>query len=157
MTKRKRDNLVYGGLAAGSVVFLLWVIPTYTPPYPGYGVPASLVPNVAVGVILGLSVLALLRDLAAFLAERSKGPKPPEKIAPGDKVHLGHFLLFMVPCALLMSGMQWIGFIPAGIAFMLLIQYLCGQRKPITALIVTVVTVGGLYGAMRYGLSVPMP
>ena len=57
MTKSKRENIISGGIALGSVVFLLWIIPAYSPPYPGYGVSASLLPNVTVGIILALSVI----------------------------------------------------------------------------------------------------
>ena len=44
----------------------------------------------------------------------------------------------MIPCVLLMPAMKWVGFIPAGLVFMLLIQYLCGQRKPVPAVLVAV-------------------
>jgi hypothetical protein len=159
MTSRARDNLVNGGIALGSVVFLLWVIPSYTPPYPGYGVPPSLVPNVAVGVILALSVLALVRSIVSHLWAK---PNRPEESMPGstsrvDRVNLRHLALFMIPCVLLLPAMKWVGFIPTGAVFMLVIQYLCGQRKPVPAVLVTVGTVGILYVAMRYGLGVPMP
>lgn len=159
MTIRKRDNLTYGGIALGSVVFLLWIIPTYTPPYPGYGVRASLVPNVVVGIILVISVASLVSNILAYLSAK---PTSPEEGRSGDnsqvdRVHLGHLARFMIPCLLLMPAIQWVGFIPAGIVFMLALQYFCGQRKPVTMALVTVGTVGFLYVTMRYGLSVPMP
>jgi uncharacterized membrane protein (UPF0136 family) len=56
-----------------------------------------------------------------------------------------------------MPAMKLAGFIPAGLAFMLLIQYLCGQRKPVPAVLTAVGTVSALYAVMRYGLGVPMP
>ena len=63
MTGEKRDNLVEGGIALGSVFFLLWVIPTFTPPYPGYGVSSALLPNLVFGLILALSMLSLGRNI----------------------------------------------------------------------------------------------
>lgn len=157
MTRRARENLIYCGIALGSVIFLVWIIPTYTPAYPGYGVPATLTPNVAVGIILILSVISLLTNLLAYRADKLKEPAKTEAIKPEDRVHLWHLARFMIPCILLMPAMQWIGFIPAGLAFMLVIQYLCGQRKPVTGVLVAVVTVGLLYVVMSYGLGVPMP
>ncbi len=162
MTRRQRDNLTYGGIAVGCVIFLLWVIPAQTPPYPGYGVSAALLPNVAFGIILVLAVLLMLDNLLDYRAEKSKEPATPEErasqeISQEDRVHFGRLALFMVPCLLLMPAMQWIGFIPAGIAFMVVIQFLCGQRKPVPLVLVAVLPVLALYAAMRYGLGVPMP
>lgn len=159
MTGRERDNFTYGGTALGSVVFLWWIIPAYTPPYPGYGVPASVVPNVVVGIILVISVVALASDLLAYLSAK---PINPEESRSGDnsqvdRVHLWHIASFMIPCFLLMPAIQWVGFIPAGLVFVMVIQYLCGQRKLVPTVLVPVGTVGILYVALRYGLSVPMP
>jgi len=159
MTGRQKENLTYGGIALGSVILLLWVIPAYTPPYPGYGVHASLLPNVAVGIILAISVVALAYNILLPLLAKSTIPEESQSgdNSQEDRVHLWHLARFMIPCMLLMPAMKWAGFIPAGLVFMLVIQYLCGQRKPVPAALVTVGTVGVLYIAMRYGLSVPMP
>lgn len=156
MTRRVRDNLIYGGIVLFCVVFLLWVIPAYTPAYPGYGIPASLVPNVVVGIILVISVLELVRNLLVYLAKKPISPEEGE-IPEEDKVHLWHLALFMIPGFLLMPAMKWVGFIPAGAVFLLVVQYICGQRKPVPLVLVTVLTVGILYAVMRYVLSVPMP
>lgn len=165
MTMRKRENLTYGGIALGSVVFLLWIIPAYTPPYPGYGVSAALLPNVAVGIILVLSVLALLRNVLSHSSAKSLNSEEsqfPEEDQSGDnsqegRVHLWHLARFFIPCFLVLPAMKWVGFIPAGLVFVLVIQYLCGQRKLVPTVLVPVGTVGIMYVALRYGLSVPMP
>lgn len=157
MTRRTRENLVYGGIALGSVLFLVWLIPAFTPEYPGYGVPAELMPNVAVGAILALSVLSLVRNLLLHRAEKKRDPTIAEQIPEDDRVHLVHLVTFMVLCVLLMPAMQWIGFIPAGIVFMLIIQFLCGQRKPVAAVVTALATVGIVYAIMNHGLGVPMP
>lgn len=159
MTTRKRDNLMLSGIALGSVVFLLWIIPAYSPPYPGYGVSASLIPSVTVGIMLLLSVLSLARNLWSHVLAK---PTHREENQSGDKsqegrVHLWHLARFMIPSVLLMPAMKWIGFIPAGLVFMLVIQYFCGQRKPVPALLTAAGSVCILYVAMRYGLGVPMP
>ena len=49
MTELQRDTLAYGVVAAASAYLLIWIIPAYTPEYPGYGVPASLLPDIAAG------------------------------------------------------------------------------------------------------------
>ena len=159
MTRTTRDNLVSGGVALGSGFVLAWVIPNYTPPYPGYGVSSALLPNVAFGIILGLSLLLLGHNLLLYLRGKSTGTlaDQKEKVPPEEKVHLGYLAFFLIPCFLLMPAMKWIGFIPGGLLFMLVIQILCGQRKPVTLVIVAVCTVGAMYAAMRYGLGVPMP
>ena len=162
MTRRRRDNLTYGGIALGSSIFISWVIPAQTPPYPGYGVSAALLPNVAFGIILALSVLLMLNNLLAYRAEKSKEPAIPEErlsgdISQEDRVRFWRLALFMIPCLLLMPAMKWLGFIPAGIIFMLVIQYFCGQRKPVSLVLVAVVPVGIFYATMRFGLGVPMP
>ena len=159
MTTLNRDNFVFGTIVLGSLFFLFWIIPTQTPEYPGYGVPASLVPNVTVGIILVLSTLVLVRNLLEFMVAKKghSAENQAEDDNTVDRVHLWHLCCFMVPCLLLMPAMQWVGFIPAGIAFMLVIQYVCKQRKPVQVLLVAIIPVLLMYVAMRYGLGVPMP
>ncbi|MBU4344936.1 MAG: tripartite tricarboxylate transporter TctB family protein [Proteobacteria bacterium] len=141
------------------MVFLIWVIPTFTPPYPGYGVSSALLPNVAFGTILALSLLSLGYNIFSHFKAKSTNPEAGQSgdIRPEDRVHLRHLACFMIPCILLMPAMKWMGFIPGGLLFMLLIQYLCGQRKPVTLVLVAVGSVGLMYAAMRYGLGIPMP
>jgi hypothetical protein len=165
MTRIARDNLTYGLIALGCLALLFWIIPAQMPEYPGYGVPASVLPNVATGIMLVLSLLMLLRNALSHLMARPISPEEreyPEDDQKGNysqvgRVRLWHLSKFIVPCALLMPAMQWLGFIPAGIAFMLLIQYLCGQRRPVLLLVVSVGSVLLVYAAMRYALGVPLP
>ena len=159
MTTLKRDNFVFGGLVLGSLFFLFWIIPAQTPEYPGYGVPASLVPNVTVGIILVLSALVLVRNLLEFMVAKKahSAENQAEDNDTEDRVHLWHLFRFMIPCLLLLPAIQWVGFIPAGIVFMLVIQYVCKQRKPVQVILVAIIPVLLMYVAMRYGLGVPMP
>lgn len=161
MTEKTRDIYVSGGIALGSLIFLTWVIPTFTPPYPGYGVSSALLPNIVLSIILGLSLLSMGASIFSTWKTKSsedgKGPPVQKGINQNERIHFGHLVSFMTPCILLMPAMKWMGFIPAGLLFILLIQYLCGQRKPLTMVIVSVCTVGFIYLAMRYGLGVPMP
>ena len=162
MTRIKRDNLTYCVISLVSVIFLTCIIPTFTPPYPGYGVSSRLLPNVVFGIILVLSVLPLAQNLLAYRKKKWEDPaiiveSQPEDIPQEDRVYLWNLVSFMLPCLLLMPVMRWVGFLFGGFVFMLLMQYLCGQRKPVTMVIVAFCTVGLSYAAMRYGLGIPMP
>ncbi len=164
MTGSQRDTLLFSGIVLCCVFFLVWVIPTYTPAYPGYGVPGSLVPNVAVSIILVLSLLTLSSNLLASYRARRDHKKPKADKSQVDRIHLGHLLLFMVPSFLLMPAMKKLGFLPfdlgfimPGLIFMLIMQWLCGQRKPVPLALVAAIPVGVIYMAIRFGLGVPMP
>lgn len=229
MTERQRDMLAYGVVALAGGTLLLWIIPAYTPEYPGYGVPASLLPDIAAGFMLALSLLGLVRAILASRAERRENGAAPDQgpahTAPGnaataseggpagsavacsdastrtatevaypvmgnedgtagvqgadgamrsaeaeeaEKTEAGplpaasliqwlHLARFLIPCALLMPAMSWIGFIPAGVAFMAVIQYFCGQRRPLAFALVAALPVLAVYAVMRFGLGVPMP
>ena len=148
MTQAQRDTISYGTIAVFSSALLLWIIPAWSPEYPGYGVPATLLPNVAAGFMLVLSLLGLVRTVLA------------RKSTTGEtvgRIHWKHIAVFLMPCVLLMPAMSLAGFIPAGIVFMACIQYACGQRRWLTMAIVAVVPVVVVYALMRFGLGVPMP
>lgn len=165
MTRIQRDTIVYVCIALGSIALLIWVIPAYTPPYPGYGASPALVPNVAVGIVLVMSILALVRNGLAYRQGKARSPHesefPDELEAEGfsqvGRIKLWHLARLIVPCAVLIPLMDWIGFVPAGIAFMMVIQYVVGRREPIRSIILSVVVVLLIYAAMRYGFKVPVP
>ena len=151
MTELQRDTLAYGVVAAASACLLVWIIPAHTPEYPGYGVPASLLPDIAAGFMLALSLLGLGR---AALSRRKAG-----KSGGGGQtaVRWRHLARFLIPCALLMPAMSLFGFLPAGIAVMVVIQIGCGQRRWLPMTLVAVAPVLLVYAIMRFGLGVPMP
>jgi MFS superfamily sulfate permease-like transporter len=164
MTTKTRDNIVAGGIALGSVFFLVWAIPNFTPAYPGYGVSSRLLPNVVISLILALSVLSLVTNIlfhyrtkSSVTTEERRAEKEKDEIRPEDKVHLWHLAIFMIPCILLFPALRWIGFIPGAILFMMVMQYFCGQRNPLIIVIVAICTAGVIYMAIMYGLKVPMP
>ncbi|TVM04743.1 hypothetical protein DPQ33_19940 [Oceanidesulfovibrio indonesiensis] len=159
MTGITRENLVYGFTALGSLVLIIWVIPAYSPAYPGYGVPSTLVPRVAAGIICALSALALVRNAIAYYAAKTAEAEETQSpvIAPHASAHLWPLVRFIVPFIQPLPGMQWIGFFPAEIAFLLVIQLLCVQRKPVALVLVAVIPEVVMCAAMRYALGVPMP
>ncbi|MGI9570506.1 MAG: tripartite tricarboxylate transporter TctB family protein [Desulfobulbia bacterium] len=165
MTRIQRDTIAYLLILAFCVLMLTWGIPKYTPPYPGYGASPALVPNVSISVILVMSLLALLRNV---IAKATGSTLPPEESEfPEDsktsgftqigRVKLLHLLSFMVPCALLVISIDYIGYVPAAFLFMLAIQYVIGSRNIVQSIIVSVAAVVVLYVTMRYGFGVPIP
>ena len=82
MTELQRDTLAYGVVAAASAYLLIWIIPAYTPEYPGYGVPASLLPDIAAGFMLALSLLGL-GQAALSRRKAEKSDRGGGKTAPG--------------------------------------------------------------------------
>ncbi len=150
MTRSQRDTISYAFVAVLSAFLLLWGIPAFSPEYPGYGVPASLVPNIAAGAMLLLALLGLLRTALA----RRHEPSAP---AQGKTICWLHLARFLVPCFLLMPAMSFFGFVPAGVGFLGLIQFFCGQREPLPLILVAALPVLLVWVIMRYGLGVPMP
>ena len=155
MTTLRRDLCGYTVAAAGGALLLGWCIPAYSPEYPGYGVPATLVPNVAAGFLLLLALLGLTRTVLALRRQRAEAQTAEKDAAP--RVGWLHLARFFLPCAVLMPAMSAVGFIPAGVAFMLLMQWFCGQRRPLALVMVSSVPVLVLYALMRFALGIPMP
>lgn len=156
MSTVRRDSLGYAGMATLGVLLLVWIIPTWSPPWPGYGMPPSLVPNVAAGFLLVLALWGLGRTW--LLLRKSEGGTAPPKVGPTSEKRPDwlHLLLFVVPCAFLMPAMSAVGFMPAGIGFMLLVQWLCGQRKVVPLLLVGALPVLAIWALMRFALGVPI-
>lgn len=165
MTRQQRNKVAYIVILIFSAVMLIWAIPTYTPPYPGYGASPALVPNVSVGIIVVMSILALGRNV---LAKRSGKAMSADETEFGDDAEAGGFTQvgrislvylgkFIVPCALLIIGIEYIGYLPAAFLFMLVIQFVIGSRKMGQSVVVAVAAVGVMYVTMRYGFGVPIP
>lgn len=165
MSAAQRETIAYLVILAFCIVMLTWAIPTYTPPYPGYGASPALVPIVSVAVMLAMSVLALV---GSFLAYRRDRQLPADERASSEdeettgftqtgQINLLHLASFLIPCALLVVGIDYIGFIPAALLFMLVIQLVIGTRKLSQLIIVSVAAVAVMYVIMRYGFGVPIP
>jgi len=165
VTSLQRETIAYLLISAFCILMLAWAIPTYTPPYPGYGASPALVPNVSVSVMLVMSFLALLRH--AITMHKNKTLPPEEHQVPDGteasgftqvgRVKLNHLASFMVPCALLVVGIEYIGYMPAALLFLLVIQFVIGSRQLLQPVIVSVAAVGVMYIIMRYGFGVPIP
>lgn len=162
MTRVQRETVAYLAITAFCILMLTWAIPNYTPPYPGYGASPALVPVVSVGVMLAMSVLALLRGAIIKFkggASPSEENEEPEKsgFTQAGKVNLVYLASFMIPAALLVVGIEYLGYIPAAFLFMLVIQFVVGARNLLQPIIVSAVAVALMYIVMRYGFGVPVP
>ena len=166
MTRIKRESIAYLVIIGFCILMITWGIPAYTPDYPGYGASPALVPYVSVGVILFMACLSLLRiGVAIFMnkpipAEESEFPEDMEEGAgftQVGRVKLQHLASTMIPCVLLVVAIEYIAYMFVSFAFLMIFQYVIGNRKWLQAIVVSVSLTAVLYIVMRYGFGVPVP
>jgi hypothetical protein len=110
--------------------------------------------------------LALVRIAMARFMNK---PIPPEEAEfPEDlseesgftqvgRVKLLHLAMIMIPSALLVVAVDYVGYMPSAFVFLMIFQFAIGSRKWIQSTVVSVVLVITLYVVMRYGFGVPVP
>ena len=166
MTRIKRDSIGYLVVIGFCVLMLTWAIPTYTPAYPGYGASPALVANVAVGVMLVMAIISLVRVLLALNMNQvipAEESQFPEDQADGGgftqvgRVNLKHLASIMIPCVLLLVAIDYAGYEIASFVFLMILQFLIGSRKWLQSIVVSVALVAVLFIVMRYGFGVPVP
>ena len=113
------------------------------------GVPFAMAAGVAVfsAIQLIISLLAMRKGSSADSPEKSTIPKT-------HWVFLGIMAAVMTVTLILMN---YLGFIISGVIFLIAIQYLAGQRKPLPLILVAVVTPIILERAIWYGMGVMLP
>ncbi len=166
VTRIKRDSIAYLLIVGFCILMLAWAIPIYTPAYPGYGASAALVPIVAVSVMLFMACLSLMFiGVSSYL----KKPMPveerefPEDLEGGGgftqvgRINLPHLARIMIPCVLLVVAIEYIGYVLASFAFLMILQYAIGSRKWLQSIVVSIILTAVLYIVMRYGFGVPVP
>ncbi len=166
MTRIIRDAIAYLLIVGFCILMLTWAIPTYTPAYPGYGASPALVPNVAVCVMLFMACLSLIRVGVALcmkkpiVVEESEFPEDLEEdggFTQVGRVKIVHLVNLMVPCVLLVVAIQYIGYMLASFAFLMVLQYVIGSRKWTQSIVVSIILTAVLFIVMRYGFGVPVP
>lgn len=166
MSRIKRDLITYLLIIGFCIIMLVWAIPTYTPPYPGYGASPALVPVVAICVMLIMASLSLVFSVMALYFEKpyaAEESEYPEELEDGGgftqvgRVNLKHLAGTMLPCVLLVVAIDYIGYILASLVFLLIFQYVIGSRKWLQSTIVAFAMTSVLYIVMRYGFGVPVP
>lgn len=166
MTRINRDLIGYLVVVGFCIVMLTWGIPIYTPAYPGYGASPALVPIVSVGVMLFMACLSLIR---IAVSRYMKKPIPaeegqfPEDMESDDgftqvgRVKLIQLASIMIPCVLLVVAIEYIGYMLASFAFLMILQFAIGSRKWVQLVVLSIVLTLVLYIVMRYGFGVPVP
>ena len=166
MTRIKRDSIAYFVIIGFCILMLSWAIPTYTPPYPGYGASPALVPIVAVSIMLFMACLSLIFISVALY---KKKPIPvderefPENLKDDSgftqvgRVNMIHLASIMLPCVFLVVAIEYIGYMLTSFIFLMIFQYVIGARRWIQMLVLSIILTAVLYIVMRYGFSVPIP
>lgn len=165
MTRIQRETIANLLIVGFCLLMFMWAIPTYTPAYPGYGASPALVANVAVGVMMVMAGLSLVRLLLAQFADKPLPPQegqfPEEAQTTGftqiGRIKLYHLALFIIPSVLLMVGIEYLGYMPAAFLFLMIIQLAIGNRNWIQMTFLAIVAVVLMYIIMRYGFGVPVP
>ena len=114
---------------------------------------------------MAMAVLALIRNALAKYGNKplplAESSFPEEGETSGftqiGRVNLVHLAAFAVPSALLIVGIDYLGYLPTAFLFMLVIQYVIGSRKLVQPVVVAVAAVVVMYVTMRYGFGVPIP
>ena len=166
MSRIKRDSIGYLVVIGFCLLMLTWGIPNYTPEYPGYGASPALVANVAVGVMLVMAIISLVRVAVAVKTNRpipaEESEFPEDNSDDGGFTQVGrgnlkHLAGSMVPSLLLLVAIDYIGYIPASFLFLMALQFIIGSRRWLQMIVIAVLLVAALYIIMRYGFGVPVP
>jgi len=165
VTRIQRETIANLVIVGFCLVMFFWAIPTYTPKYPGYGASPRLVPNVAVGIMMAMAGLSLVRLFLARFAGKTLPPAehyyPEEAQSTGftqiGRINLRNLALFMIPSILLVVGIEDLGYVPTAFLFLMVLQYVIGNRRWIQMTVLSVVVVAVMYIIMRYGFGVPVP
>lgn len=131
------------------VILLAWIIPTQTPEYPGYGMPASLLPQILSWIIIACGALNLIKTLIT-----ASGKGKPSNISLTSFLHCLGFLAVLGSA---MPLMNLVGYWAGGAIIMIGFCMLCGERNFVRMAIVTSATVFIIWAALWKGLSVMLP
>lgn len=155
---RKAVFCTYLTVFLTSILFIVWVIPTFSPPFSGFGMPPSALPYTLCTIIAVFSLPILVREYPGkkrlFKNKKQKEDNRPNPLPLHKWAHLA---LFSIVFFSTMPLMQLIGFIPAAIIVLTVLQLFCGNLNPVKIALVSVLTSSIAWICMTYILSVPMP
>jgi hypothetical protein len=116
--------------------------------------------------MLFMAILSLVTVAIALYTKKTL-PKEetefPEDLEDGGgftqigRVNLYHLARIMIPCVLLVVAIEYIGYMLASFAFLMVLQYIIGSRKWLQSIVVSITLTAVLYIIMRYGFGVPVP
>ncbi len=115
---------------------------------------ASLMPNLAIGLIFGFSLF----DLALSFFRKPK-PATAKGEIPSDMVIMGkdQFLgVLMVVCALTVFALvlRPIGYVPASVLLLSALMFFTGGKRLVTIAIIATATTSVLYLGLRFGFGI---
>lgn len=131
------------------ILLLGWLIPAQTPEYPGFGLPASLLPDILAWIMIFCAAANLLKTIATGAGR--------DKAASISLTTFVHCLAFLVVLAASMSLMRLVGYFAGGAAVMAACCLLCGERRPLRLAVVTAATIFLVWAALWKGLGVMLP
>ncbi len=134
---------------------LAYAIPHYTGVGMGYGMEPKTLPNVVTVIILALSVLQTITSARNLIQNKKKNIKDNEE---GVTRSLSFFALMLAGLmGLTVVLMKYVGFLAAGVIFMVLIQLICRQRNWMKLVLLAVGTPLFLKLTFWYGMGIYLP
>jgi hypothetical protein len=146
-----KNKEVVGGLIFCAVsLYLFYEIssfPTTAERYRSLG--PEVFPNVIAGSLLVLSIILFIQGLL----------KQQSPILSFNFLCLGSLRMFSIIALLIvfMLVIESIGFIAWGLAFMALVQFILGERRPATIALLSVAVIAVVYVVFAVLLRVPLP
>lgn len=144
---RQADIRAAGVLIAAGLVTIVFVIPRQTTPGNTFGLPPAFMPTLTMVIVVGLSVLLLLRALVA----RNDTRPAPILVAEW-------WLLLKTGSLMLMAviGVDVLGLpIGGGLGVAAFMVYL-GERRPLPILATSIGTAGAVWALFVYVLKLPL-
>ncbi len=135
-------------IALFAITMIVWAIPNYTPESLGYGLPPAVLPYCLSFVLLFLSLYRIILSFREIKADIESS------ISVWGLLHLLKFVVLFFATFPLMS---LIGFIPASIIVIALLQILAGQRKVAIIASVSIVVSLIFYCIIVYVVNAPLP
>jgi hypothetical protein len=148
---KKADIVASIFLLVTGLVMIFIIIPAQTYPGEEYGVPPATVPTAAMAVVTVMAGILLIQRLLARKKSETDTSSPIKRF---QWLHVAGFT------ALLFAGLaaiKFLHFIPGGILILAGLMIVCGQRKPLTIIFVSVPVPCLVYAALWYGLRIPLP
>jgi hypothetical protein len=144
---RQADIRAAGVLIAAGLVTIVFVIPRQTTPGNTFGLPPAFMPTLTMAIVVGLSVLLLLRSLIA------RNDTRPAPILAAE-----WWLLLKTGSLMLMAviGVDVLGLpIGGGLGVAAFMVYL-GERRPLPILATSIGTAGAVWALLVYVLKLPL-
>lgn len=144
---KKAEMIFYIFWIFFAILGIFVLIPEYVPEYSDGGISPRTLPYIWSTVILICAVLVVLR----LFKQKDYGTNP----LPLKKwLHLLSYGIVMFSAFPLM---ELIGFIPASIIVLGVLQFFAGQRNIILLSVISAITAVCVWALMRFVLSVPLP